>query len=372
MDRIDRRTALDVLLALTLAAFGVVGTLGAGARTDVDLSVDAWGLALVLLAALVLAVRRRWPLAVLIAATVATSTYLVLGYPYGPILLSFFVAVYTSARHLPTRTAVPAAGVAVAVLLLHVLFGRSELPWFVAIVPAAAWVVVPFAVGLSVRLSQESRTQARAEVVRQQVHEERMRVAQEVHDVVGHGLAAIKMQADVALHVLPKKPDQAEAALRAISTSSEAALDELRATLAVVRSPEESRAATPGLARLGDLEARMAHAGLRLRIDTNGEPRVLPAPVDLVAYRVVQESLTNVLRHADSEVATVRVGYEVDTVTVEVRDPGVAGRAMTVGEGTGIVGMRERVASLGGTFAAGPGPDGGFQVRAVLPTVEPT
>ena len=372
MDRIDRQSAFDGLLALVLAAFGVVGTLGAGARTDVDQPVDAWGIALVLFAALVLAVRRRWPLAVLVAATLATSTYLVLGYPYGPILLSFFVAVYTSARHLPARTAVPAAGVAVAVLLLHVVLGRSELPWWVAIAPGAAWVVVPFAVGLSVRVSNESRSQARAEVVRQQVHEERMRVAQEVHDVVGHGLAAIKMQADVALHVLPKKPDQAEAALRAISSSSEAALDELRATLAVVRRPEESRAAAPGLARLGDLEARMTHAGLRLRVVTDGEPRVLPAAVDLVAYRIVQESLTNVLRHADTEVATVRVGYDVDTVTVEVSDPGNAGRVATVGEGTGIVGMRERVASVGGRFVAGPAPDGGFQVRAVLPTMEPT
>ena len=370
MDRIDRRTALDVLLALALAAFGVVGTLGAGARTDTDLPVDGWAFALVLVTALVLAVRRRWPLAVLVVAAVATSTYLVFGYPFGPILLSFFVAVYTAARHLPIRISAPAAGVAVAVFLLHVVLGRSELAWFVAIVPAAAWVVVPFAVGLSVRMSHESRTQARAEVVRQQVHEERMRVAQEVHDVVGHGLAAIKMQADVALHVLPKKPDQAEAALRAISSSSEAALDELRATLAVIRRPEESRAATPGLARLGDLEARMTHAGLRLRVVTSGEPRTLPAAVDLAAYRIVQESLTNVLRHADAEVATVRVGYEVDTVTVEVTNPGDGG-PVTVGEGTGIVGMRERVATLGGTFVAGPEPDGGFQVRAVLPTVEP-
>jgi len=367
LNRAHRALAADTLLALCLAFVGVFGTAAVGSRTSADRPVDGWAFALVLTAAGLLMARRRWTLAALTGVTLATSTYLVAGYPYGPILLSFFVAVYTAARRLPLRTSVPAAVVALAVLLLHVFGEGNPLGVWLSLIPGTAWVVAPFAIGVGVRLGQESRAQDRAEVIRQAVYEERMRVAQDVHDVVGHGLAAIKMQADVALHVLSRKPGQAELALKAISTTSAAALEELRATLVVVRQSDDSRAATPGLAMLGDLEKRMTHAGVRLRILTSGEPRELPPAVDLAAYRVVQEALTNVLRHADSQAATVRVRYDLDTITVEVTNPGEAVPVSRIGEGTGIAGMRERAVSLGGTFSAAPSPDGGFRVRAALP-----
>ncbi|GAB3955689.1 hypothetical protein GCM10027614_65750 [Micromonospora vulcania] len=241
--------------------------------------------------------------------------------------------------------------------------------------PASAWVVVPFAAGVAVRANRETLTRGRAEQARRQADEERLRIAQEVHDVVGHGLAAISMQADIALHLLPKRPEQAETALTAISRTSREALDELRVTLGAVRRGAE-RGPVPGLARLPALRERLAGAGLAVELRTVGAPRDLPAAVDLAAYRVVQEALTNVLRHAGVASAEVTVGYRADELTVEVADHGVGTTFDTVdpaGDGTaghGLAGMRERVAALGGLLDVGPRPGGGFRVHARLP-VEP-
>jgi signal transduction histidine kinase len=358
----------DVLLASALMVVGVFGTLGADHVSDDDLPVDARGLLLVVVTVAVLVVRRRWPLATLGVAAVATSTYLVLGYPYGPILFGFLVAVFTVARQLPFTPALVASAFALVVVLVHLAFRGSPLGFF-GVVPGAAWVVVPFAIGVTLRLAGQSAEQRRAELVRERVYDERLRVAQEVHDVVGHGLAAIKMQADIALHVLPKQPAQAERALDAISRTSSEALDELRATLTSVRQPgaQAPRAPVPGLGRLEELTARMTGSGIRVALERTGTPHELPAAVDLVGYRVVQESLTNVLRHAGSAVAEVRIGYETEAVTITVTNP--RGHAAVAGDGTGlgIPGMRERVTALGGTLHAAPTAEGGFEVRARLP-----
>ena len=377
MDRDRVRVVLtDALLALLLVAFGLVGTAPAGRRQDPDIVVDGWGYALVVAAALALAVRRVWPLLTLAFVAVATSTYLVLGYPYGPILVSFLLAAFTVARYLPIRGAAVACGVALAILMVHVFVG-SKPAGIVGVVPASAWVVVPFAIGATARLGRESAAQAREEQIREKAYEERLRVAQEVHDVVGHGLAAINMQAEIALHLLPKRPEQAETALSAISRTSREALDELRATLVAVRrtGAGEARAPTPGLGRLDDLVARMSETGVPVDVHTNGEPRDVPVAVDLAAYRVVQESLTNVLRHAGAATATVRLTYAPGEVSVDVTDTGrgaAADLADGSGPGHGIAGMRERVIALGGTFEAGPHFGGGFRVHASLPVpVEP-
>jgi signal transduction histidine kinase len=241
-------------------------------------------------------------------------------------------------------------------------------------VPGTAWVAVPFAVGATVRAGRESVARNRAEEVRQYTYEERLRIAQEVHDVVGHGLAAINMQAEIALHLLPKRPEQAGEALTAISHTSKRALDELRATLAVVRRADgaDNRAPIPGLARLDDLVTRMSGTGVPVSVEVTGERGDLPAAVDLAAYRVVQESLTNVLRHAGPASATVRLSHRPDRLTVRVSDtgrgvPGDGGAPAESPGGHGIVGMRERVTALGGTFEAGPAATGGFQVQAAFP-----
>ncbi|MEU5672710.1 sensor histidine kinase [Micromonospora sp. NPDC047753] len=374
--------AADAVLALVLLGFGLLATGLAGDNQPGSRPVDALSRVLIAVAAFALLVRRRAPVAVLAVVTVATSTYLLIGYPYGPILVTFLVAVYTVAVWLPVRTAALATGGAFVLLLAHVFFGRGPAPGWTGVLPASAWVVVPFAVGVVVRVSREATARTRAEEARSRVEqarrqadEERLRIAQEVHDVVGHGLAAISMQAEIALHLLPKRPEQAEVALTAISRTSREALDELRVTLGAVRRGAE-REPVPGLARLPALRDRLAGAGLAVEVRVVGEPREVPAAVDLAAYRVVQEALTNVLRHAGVASAEVTVDYRVDEVTVEVTDRGAgadrAGTAPADGEGGhGLAGMRERVAALGGRLTTGPRSGGGFRVYAGLP-VEPT
>jgi signal transduction histidine kinase len=179
------------------------------------------------------------------------------------------------------------------------------------------------------------------------------------------------MQAEIALHLLARKPEQAEAALTAISRTSKEALDELRVTLTVVRRDEaaDDRAPAPGLAQLPQLRDRLAGAGVPVTVEVTGEPRALPVAVDLAAYRVVQESLTNVLRHAGPATATVRLRHTRTGVAIEVTDTG-RGPAPGPGVGYGLAGMRERVTALGGTFTAGPAPGGGFRVSATLPVEE--
>jgi signal transduction histidine kinase len=176
------------------------------------------------------------------------------------------------------------------------------------------------------------------------------------------------MQAEIALHLMHRKPEQVEAALTAISRTSKEGLDELRATLAAVRHGDD-RAPVPGLAQLPALRDRLAYAGLPVTVSVVGAPvgGELPVAVDLAGYRIVQEALTNVLRHAGSTTAQVRIEHRDDAVVVEVTDTGLGG-APSPG-GTGIAGMRERADALGGHLEAGPGPEGGFRVYAVLPLV---
>ncbi|MCP3782641.1 sensor histidine kinase [Micromonospora sp. A3M-1-15] len=372
-ERGDRgRRLLDGLVALALLAIGLAGTAPAGLNQGVEAGPAAYPL--VVVAALAVAVRRRWPVATLAVVTAASTAYLVLGFPYGPILLSFFVAVYTVAAFRPVRDAAVANGVALLVLLTHVFVGVRP-PGLVGVMPAAAWVVVPFAVGVTVRLGRENAARSRTDEARRLADAERLRVAREVHDVVGHGLAAIHLQAEIALHLLARKPEQAEAALTAISRTSKEALDELRVTLTVVRRDEaaDERAPAPGLAQLPQLRERLAGAGLPVAVEVAGAPRPLPVAVDLAAYRVVQEALTNVLRHAGPATATVRLQYAPTEVAVEVTDTG-RGAAAPAGRpgGYGLAGMRERVTALGGSFAAGPASAGGFRVSATLPLEEVT
>ncbi|SBT53169.1 sensor histidine kinase [Micromonospora auratinigra] len=359
---------LDGLIALLLLLIGLAGTAPAGLDQGVDVHPVAYPL--VVVAALAVAVRRRWPLVTLAVVTAACTAYLILGLPYGPILLSFFVAVYSTAAYRPLRAAAVANGVALLVLLTHVVVGVRP-PGLLGLNAAAAWVVVPFAVGATVRLNRESAARNRTDEARRLADAERLRVAREVHDVVGHGLAAIHLQAEVALHLLARKPEQAEAALTAISRTSKEALDELRVTLTVVRrdEPADERTPVPGLAQLPQLRERLAGAGVPVTVEVDGERRALPVAVDLAAYRVVQEALTNVLRHAGPATAAVRLRYAPAEVAVEVTDTGRGPAAAGTG-GSGLAGMRERVTALGGTFAAGPAPARGFRVYATLPLQE--
>jgi signal transduction histidine kinase len=203
------------------------------------------------------------------------------------------------------------------------------------------------------------------------VVQERARIAREVHDLVSHSLATIGLQAAVALQVMEEHPDTAESALRAIRSTTQDALGDLRGVLGVLRQGDDSRT-SPALGRLDNLVASTSAAGVLTELHVVGRARPLPAAVDLAAFRVVQESLANVLRHAGAETAVVTIAYERARVVVQVEDDGrgaASGSEVSVGSGSGIAGMRERVLALGGELEAAAPRGGGFAVRASLPVL---
>jgi signal transduction histidine kinase len=214
---------------------------------------------------------------------------------------------------------------------------------------------------------------AREDDIRRAAAAERLRIARELHDVIAFGFGTIKVHAGVALHVLNDAPDQLAGALRAIDAASKEALGELYAILGMLRTADDTAAPQPGpgVDRLDDLAASMTAAGVPTQVVVVGPVRTLPPAVDLTAFRIAQESLSNVLRHAGSTSAVVTLAYERDCVTVQVEngegeEPDGLGDAPH-DSGHGIVGMRERVAAVGGSFEAGLRPDGGFRVFARLP-----
>ena len=365
---------VDGLLVVGMAVLGVVGSIGAAGNQPDRRPLDAVAYALILLAAAALLARRRHPVAVLAVTVATTAAYLAVGYPYGPIFLTMWIAVYTlaAAPHLrpPVVFAVVTVGLVVIVATDIALTDRQALPGELPEI-VAVWAVqflAPLWLGWAVRVRREHA----AEAVRRRVDEERLRLAREVHDVVAHSIAVINFQAGVAVHVLDRRPEQALAALLAIKQASRDALAELRATLGVLRQlgePGGSRAPLPGLAQLDVLVAGAAEAGRHVEVAVEGERVELPLAVDLACYRIVQEALTNVARHAGPARATVRVAFGAGEVVVEVTDngPGAAAGTPADAGGHGIAGMRERAVALGGELEAGPRLEGGFGVRARLP-----
>lgn len=234
-----------------------------------------------------------------------------------------------------------------------------------AVFMLAGWIVAMVALGTM----RYGRIAYAEEESKRRATEERLRIARELHDVIGHNISLINVQAGAALHRLKKDPAQAEEALTAIKAGSREALRELRATLGVLRQVDEEapRAPAPSLDRLGELEESAKLAGLAVRTDISGSRRPLSAAVDLAAYRIVQESLTNVTRHAGASAVTVQLGYGERELSLVVEDDGRGAAADGEGSGSGISGMRERAATLGGDLVAGPGERGGFRVSARLP-----
>ncbi|HWS38128.1 MAG TPA: sensor histidine kinase [Actinoplanes sp.] len=214
--------------------------------------------------------------------------------------------------------------------------------------------------------AREEEQRARAEQKRRQESEERLRMAQELHDVLGHHLSLINVQAGVGLHLMDNRPEQAREALTAIKTASAEALREVRSVLSVLRTEGEAapRQPSPGLSRLPDLTT---DAGFAVTTHVEGDQRPLPPEVDRAAYRIVQEALTNVRRHAGpSPSVHLELAYARTTLTLTITDSGPPSSSGT-GEGNGVSGMRARAESLGGRFSAAPQPGGGFRVVATLP-----
>ena len=344
---------------------------------------DAGAYALLALGPLALVMRRRYVREVLAFVFAVTAAYVARGYPLGPNFLSLGLAIISAVFAGERVLAWAAIGTGWLLFLgLPWALGHSGGPKVLAALAIGAWLLVALAGAERVRGRQERFAQARRARelrARRQADEERLRIAQELHDVLAHNISLINVQSGVALHLMDEKPEQARIALTAINEASADALREVRSVLGVLRGNGEQapRAPTAGLDRLDDLVARTTAAGVGVTLEVHGERRPLPASIDLAAFRIVQEALTNVVRHAGAGVATVELTYGPDDLTVQVDDdghgPDTSGGRHEVqvpngeGGGNGIPGMRERAVALGGTFDAGPRSRGGFRVRARIP-----
>jgi signal transduction histidine kinase len=361
-----------VLLWLTITGQGVAAP---------GVAAPVWARCLVLAGVgLPVALRRLWPLPVLGAVGATSAVALVVGALRDPFLAGGF-AVYTVALTQPGRPRVPTLAVGAFSVAGVVVASVAGVPpsWTPAVglavlgsaVTAGAWTV-----GRAVRERRAYAAHAAEQLAHQAVTEERLRIARELHDVVAHSLSLIAVKAGVAHHVFQARPEEAVEALRVIETTSRSALGEMRHVLGVLRSEGEAGAAAaglspaPGIAGLHELARRAAMAGVWADVRATGLED-LPEGVGLSVYRIVQEALTNVVRHAAPARCRVVVEAGGGEVTIDVTDDGPGHRVLPDGAGPvrrhGLVGMRERVAMYGGSFAAGPRPEGGFAVSARLP-----
>jgi signal transduction histidine kinase len=390
----EPRWVSDAALAAVMTTLSVVGAVGEalapvnaigqtiasgghpvvpGARWEAFLLVGAAGVSLL--------VRRRWPLPVWAFSLVCVMVFSMLGYENGAALLDPMVAVYTVAVTVSVRRAL-----LVGVVSVIALMGVSSVPFSPFPPFGGSFLLIPGEIGGAaflgmaigsrrayIRATEERAIQAertREEEARRRVDAERLRIARELHDVVAHTMSMIHVQASAASQQLRDQPDEALAALQAIRSASREGLRELRAILSVLRQADENEptAPAPGLSQLDELVSATTRAGLPTRVSVQGRPRRLSPTVDLAAYRIVQESLTNALRHAGPAEATVGLGWSEDELVLRVEDNGGGNAgAPANGSGHGISGMRERAMAVGGSLEAGPGEAGGFRVIARLP-----
>ncbi len=336
----------------------------------------SWAVAAVVYASLV--TRRRFPLGTVAVATIGSVVLMAAGMAYPLTLPAVFYVLYSIALGAgPGRTL--AVGVTVkAALLTAALITHPGITGFVILL----WAALAVTTGSASRSHRayvaevEKRArraeQAREDEANRRVAEERLRIARELHDAVGHHVALINVQAGALACLLDDENlIQAGESVAHIQRASEEALEELRLTVGLLREPgtpepAEPAEPVPGLDQLEELICSFAGAGLQVTHQVTGQVRPLPEAVELTAYRVIQESLTNTRKHAGCDTAVVRLGYAPGALSLAVEDEGKPAARPTPG-GHGIVGMRERVAALGGRLSAGPRPDGGYRVFAELP-----
>jgi signal transduction histidine kinase len=368
------------VVPLAVGLFQIMGTTGADINMDYPHAhLDILAYALLVAGPVALLFRRRHPSPAIAVVMAVTVLYLLRGYVFGPMFLSPVVAIVSavSAGHRVVAWVVSAAGVAVlSTIGLFTPVGPFRLLYWNLghALAMLTWLLILLTGAEIIRVRRERTAQirrTRAEEERRLASEERLRIARELHDVLAHNISMINVQAGVALHLMDERPEQARTALSAIKDASKEALTEVRSVLGVLRQVDESAPRSPvaGLARLDDLVSRARVAGITVRTRTTGEPRPLPAGVDLAAFRIIQEALTNVTRHAGPGVtASVRLAYGDGELVIEVLDDGRGAPGDLPDGGNGIPGMRERVTALGGEISTGPrdGADG-FRVRARLP-----
>ncbi|MEV5986204.1 sensor histidine kinase [Streptomyces sp. NPDC052051] len=367
-----RPFAVDTLIAAALT--GVALLLGPEAERQGQYPLDTTAYALVVLVHLPLVLRIRAPVVVCCLAHATWLVYISLG--YWPVVCSFgpMLAVYTVASLRRVRISVPCAALLGGVWLYAGAVSHTD-SWPSVLGQAVVYPAVLWRFGqLACRSAELTRQlrQEQAERARREVAEERGRIARELHDVVAHHMSVISVQTGLARFVFDSDRPTARTALDIIDASGKEALDELRRMLRVLRASEDGAPVgpMPGLARIEEMADRVRAGGVPVALTVEGTPRPLAPGVDLCAYRVVQEALTNVLKHAPGAHADVRLRYEPHQVTVSVTDDGegVNLDRVRTGGGHGLIGMRERAKLYGGQISTGPRDQGGFAVRLTLPT----
>jgi signal transduction histidine kinase len=313
------------------------------------------GWALLIVSSAVLLWRHRFPVAVLAVTAAATLAYYPLGFPDTPIVLSLAIALHSVARD---RGWAVSAAVAVVLAVLLSATGDEPLQVAIGVVPI---LLLPVVLGEVARQAEQRAALAEAALESEALRrtaEERLRIARELHDVLAHQISLINVQAGAALHT--REPDQAWGALRAVRAASGEALTEIRSVLGVLRDPGQ-----PDLAALPELLSRTEATGLTVRARIDLPPPAPPPAVQLAAYRIVQEALTNVVRHSSATAAEVHIQRTSTALEITVDDDGDA--VPQIEHGNGMRGMGERAAAVGGEFEAGPRASGGFRVQARLP-----
>ncbi|MFJ6660577.1 sensor histidine kinase [Streptomyces sp. NPDC091377] len=378
--------ALDAAIAAGVLACVVAGSFvdpyGENGVTWGLRNPDPGSLVLAGLAAAALVFRRRAPMTVLAVTGALAVLENVIGDPRAPVAMAAVVALYTVAAGTDRPTTWRIGLLTTAVLAASAMLA-GPLPWYAQDnLGIIAWAGIGATAGEAVRTRRafvhaireraERAERTREEEARRRVAEERLRIARDLHDVVAHHIALVNVQAGVAAHVMDRRPDQAKEALAHVREASRSALNELRATVGLLRQSDDPEAPTepaPGLGRLDELVGTFRNAGLHVEVARTDQGVTLPAAVDLAAYRVIQEALTNVQKHAGTgaraEVSVVRVGPHIE---VTVLDNGSGDDpAPGPGGGHGLLGMRERVSAVRGTLTTGPRYGGGFRVHAILP-----
>lgn len=385
--------AVDTLLAVIFTVIGMATVFGEAGDEQRMARGFTEPTALVVITVLVtcapIAVRRRWPLPALLISALGIFVHFLVGWPEGSLPLAVLFLTYTVAVWSSARTAIVGLSTVIATIIL---LGLTDAPSFDTgvvltelVLFAAAW-----AIGVAVRnwrvataalvREADKRAEVDRESAARMLAEERLRIAQELHDVVAHSMSVIAVQAGVGAHVVDERPAQAKSALEAISATSRGTLNEMRRLLGVLRDDDGVRSYVPahGLADLPRLVEDVRAAGVPANLHVEGPAESVHAGVQLSAYRVVQEALTNVIKHAGKPTRVdVTVRNLPGSLTVEVSDDGRGLAARPSGDGTdgssangsghGLIGMRERVELWGGELSVGPAPGGGYRVKALLP-----
>ncbi|MBE1584700.1 sensor histidine kinase [Nonomuraea angiospora] len=385
--RIDRTTFHDTVLAGVVAAasvamfvfYGPSRLAAQGLAVDGMRAPDPLGGVLVVLACVPLAARRRWPLAAMCAELVPETLLGVLGYGTGISGLAGLMLLYSVASYRGLAMALAGLLISLVTYALGTLAGPVRATSWSEHVVVAVVLVAVWGAGRSLRLRRayldelkdraERLERARAADTRAARAEERSRIARELHDVVAHHVSVMTVQAAAARRVLASDPDLAREALSAIEHTGRMAMTEMRNIVGVLRTDARAELGPqPGVQDLPALVEQMREAGLPARLVVEGEPRPLPAGIDLAAYRLAQEGLTNSLRHAGAGAkAVVTVRHDPRELDVRVEDDGLGAAGVSRRSGHGLVGIRERVALYGGILNIGPLPGGGFEVRARFP-----